>query len=82
MKRAKRGQVTVFIIIGVILLFLGLVFVYISEKEDSQTSFPEVDLVQTHIQSCIDALAADAVILFGISLSLHFKQCLFFVPYL
>jgi hypothetical protein len=70
----KRGQSTIFIIIGiVIVLIIALGIVFSSEIADTvglgeRISYPiEIEEVREVIQECVDVSAEEAVIMFGIT---------------
>ena len=60
----KRGQITVFIIVGILILFLvvSLVF-FIRPVEEEQIEVPEeLNAVKLYIESCIEDVGKDAII--------------------
>src|SRR3989338_7650771 len=67
----KKGQLTVFIIVGILLLIALLIFIYIRSIERQTTIAPElpprevvpkaVEPVTSFTESCLSSLAADAL---------------------
>jgi len=65
----KRGQVTVFIIIGLIIIILVGVFYYVrsynikseSEKSIRKTKFTDTDIVKAYAETCIKMVSEEAL---------------------
>ncbi|MCK4670123.1 MAG: hypothetical protein KAT43_02875 [Nanoarchaeota archaeon] len=66
MKKTKRGQVTLFIIIGIIIVILGFILIYyrgsISQKY-TEIRFPETKSVRMFIEECTQDTLAEGVAL-------------------
>ena len=67
---AKRGQVTIFIIAGIILLFSVALFLYFRNisipLSEAETLPSEYVPVQNYVQLCVETLARRAIIVMGI----------------
>lgn len=65
-KMKKKGQVTFFIIIGIILLIIvGVYFALRGTIEEEPPILPEYQPIQQFIETCIDANAKEALFLLG-----------------
>lgn len=73
MFKAKRGQLTIFIILGLILLFSSAMLIYIKERVSERQSFEdligtapmEVAPVKEYIERCMYEIGKDAITLIG-----------------
>src|SRR3989338_2297535 len=68
-KRGRKSQVTLFIIIGLVILISSWLFLYfkgiiIPEVEIIQ---PEIMPVRNYVESCINSIAEDAVVRVGLT---------------
>lgn len=67
--REKRGQITLFIIIGILIVALAGVFIYIrSERitiEEPEVIPPELFPVKEYVQECLDITLTQGVLLMG-----------------
>lgn len=57
---AKRGQITIFIVLGILLLLVLAVFFFLS-GEKQEPNILNVGLVQEYVQSCLKKTLEDAV---------------------
>lgn len=62
----KRGQVTIFVIIGVILLISAGLILYIRSKMTTTDPVPERDPVQTYMEQCITLVAEEGLSILGL----------------
>ncbi|MEM4268362.1 MAG: hypothetical protein QXK37_06055 [Candidatus Woesearchaeota archaeon] len=63
----RRGQVTLFIIFGVLLLFSALIIIYINSKvKPIQTSEKKQDEVQNYVEGCLKQVAEEGIIKAGL----------------
>ena len=68
---SKRGQITVFIIIGLIILFSTAIFFYfkqakVEEEVGAGAKVPyEIQPVETYVTDCIETIAQEAVLKVG-----------------
>ncbi len=69
MLRKKRGQITVFVIIGLLVLLTYLVLSYYRSEqiEDTELILPELIPVQQYVMACTDNLAREALEIIGIN---------------
>ena len=65
----KRGQITVFIIIGIILLLTAFLLSYYKKEKIEETELiqPELIPIQEFVQSCTDGLAREALEIIGLN---------------
>ncbi len=66
---SKRGQITVFIIIGLIVLLTYFLLSYYKTEsiEEQELIIPELIPVQQYVQTCTDNLAREAIEIIGIN---------------
>ena len=60
----KRGQVTIFILIGVIILFLGIWYIRVNEdvtkvKDYQAIADPEIQPVKDYVELCVDQVSKE-----------------------
>lgn len=66
---SKRGQVTVFIIIGLVILLTYFMLAYFKKEgiEETEIIQPELIPVQQYVQTCTEILAREAIDIIGIN---------------
>ena len=66
MKMKKRGQVTLFVIIGLVILFSTLIILYIRSIDHNQTPPVVVkDNINNFVEQCLFQITEDALIKLG-----------------
>lgn len=71
-KRGVKGQVTLFVILGIVILLIGgfLLYIYSQQKEaiitpDRTTVSKQFEPVQLFVEDCMESVARDAVVRLG-----------------
>ncbi len=66
MKQKKRGQVTIFIILGIVILFSTFLILYIRSQSNGPAN-PNVqnDQVEAYVTQCLEQVSSDALIELG-----------------
>ena len=71
-KKNKKAQITIFLIIGVVILIVAGVFIYLRQPVDEvtlETSVEKVPLelkpIQNFVESCLNKVSKEALILIG-----------------
>src|SRR3989344_8389777 len=57
----KRGQLSIFIIIAIMLVASFVLFILIRERIQSRIAMPEINAVRTYIEQCIEDTGAEVV---------------------
>ena len=61
----KRGQVTLFIIIGIVLVFIvAFIFIVVPKKEKTDTEKERVEIIN-YIDNCLSSVSDNALFLLG-----------------